>query len=122
MKRTTWQYLPQRVRQALIDLARQYQAEGAKLFVFGSFARSEAHPTSDLDIGVEWQEERQAEVFRQLYRDIQALPTIRPVDLVDFALVDQIFAQNVGADKIYLAELESTKVGTTNDEKAVAQS
>jgi len=76
----------------LIDLARQYRAKGAELFVFGSFARSEAQPTSDLDIGVEWQEKRQAGVFRQLDRDIQALPTIRPVDLVDFALVDQVFA------------------------------
>jgi predicted nucleotidyltransferase len=34
-------------------------------FVFDSFARSEAHPTSDLDIGVEWQEERQA--FQQAF-------------------------------------------------------
>jgi predicted nucleotidyltransferase len=122
MERTTWQYLPQRVRQALIDLARQYQPQGAELFVFGSFARSKAHPTSDLDIGVEWHEERRTDVFRQLYRDIQALPTIRPIDLVDFALVDHVFAQNVGADKIYLAELKSTNAGIISNEKAVAQS
>ena len=106
----------------MIDLARQYRVEGAELFIFGSFARSEAQPTSDLDIGVEWQEERPADVFRQLDRGIQALPTTRPVDLVDFALVDHVFAQNVGVDKIYLAELKSTKVGIINDEKAVARS
>jgi predicted nucleotidyltransferase len=110
------------VRQALIDLACKYRAEGAELFVFGSFARSKAQPTSDLDVGVEWQGEHRADVFRRLYWDIQALPTIRPVDLVDFALVAQTFAQNVSVDKIYLAELESTKVATINNEKAVAQS
>jgi predicted nucleotidyltransferase len=121
MERTTWQHLPQRARQALIDLACQYRTEGAELFVFGSFARSEAQPTSDLDLGVEWQGERRVDIFRRLYWDIQALPTIRPVDLVDFTLVDQAFTQNVGANKIYLADLESSKVGTISDEKAVAQ-
>jgi len=105
--------LPRRLLQALQELAWEYRRDGLELFIFGSFARGDQHPTSDLDIGVEWRGERNPETFLHLYRDVQALPTIRQIDLVDFAQVDTDFrrvATAVSTSKsarIYLREAMS---------------
>ena len=74
------------------------------LFIFGSFARGDQRPTSDLDIGVEWRGERDPETFLQLYQDVQALPTIRQIDLVDLTQADPDFRRATASARIYLRE------------------
>ena len=102
--------LPRRLLQALQELAWEYRRDGLELFIFGSFARGDQRPTSDLDIGVEWRGERNPETFLHLYRDVQALPTIRQIDLVDLAQVDPAFRRAATAvstfksARIYLRE------------------
>ena len=44
--------LPGRLLRDLQKLACKYRNDGAKLFIFGSFAQGNAQPTSDLDLGV----------------------------------------------------------------------
>ncbi len=85
--------LPRRLVRHLQALAQKYRREGVVLFIFGSFARGDPYPTSDLDLGVEWRGERDPQTFLRLYREVQELPTIRPIDLVDFAQVDADFRQ-----------------------------
>ena len=96
--------LPRRLLQALQELAWEYRRDGLELFIFGSFARGDQRPTSDLDIGVEWRGERDPETFLHLYRDVQALPTIRQIDLVDLAQVDPDFRRAAASARIYLRE------------------
>ncbi len=75
--------LPQLVRASLHALALETAAIGGKLFVFGSFARGNARPTSDLDIGFS-APPADTQVRQMLAERIPALPTIRPIELVDF--------------------------------------
>jgi len=102
--------LRRRLLQALQKLAWEYRRDGLELFILGSFARGDQRPTSDLDIGVEWRGERNPETFLHLYRDVQALPTIRQIDLVDLAQVDSDFRRVATAvctsksARIYLSE------------------
>jgi predicted nucleotidyltransferase len=95
--------LPDRLLHDLQELARKYQKDGVRLFIFGSFAQGKARPTSDLDLGVEWRGQPDPAVFRQLYQEVQSLPTIRPIDLVDFSHTNPRFRQIAGAHKIDLS-------------------
>ena len=98
-------YLSPQVLHRLCDLARKYHQEGLRLFIFGSFARGEQRPNSDLDLGVEWCGTPRPEVFLRLYQEVQDL-TIRPIDLVDFAQVASEFKDGVSVDKVYLFDEE----------------
>ncbi|RME51256.1 MAG: nucleotidyltransferase domain-containing protein [Caldilineae bacterium] len=99
-------YLSSKVLQELYRLARKYHQEGVVLFIFGSFARGDQRPNSDLDLGVEWHGEPRPEVFLRLYWEVQDLPTIRPIDVVDFAQVAPSFEEATSNDRIYLLERE----------------
>lgn len=99
--------LPPRVWRALQNVARKYQGEGVQLFIFGSFARGDRRPTSDLDLGVEWHGPHRPELFTRLYWELQDLPTIRKIDLVDFAQVDPAFRRAALQNRIDLPVPES---------------
>jgi hypothetical protein len=87
--------LPPRVRVSLRSLALEARAAGGNLFVFGSFARGDARPNSDLDIG--FIAPATNDTVRQLLAArIHALPTIRPVELVDFAQLEPGFRAVAG--------------------------
>jgi hypothetical protein len=75
--------LPFPVQTALVEVGRRFEAAGIHLFVFGSFARGDARPNSDLDIGIQWRTPPEAGDWRALQDAIEGLPTIRPVDYVD---------------------------------------
>ena len=107
--------LPLRLHQSLRDLAQKYEAAGVDLFIFGSFARGDQRPTSDLDLGVEWRTKRDDQTFLRLYWEVQDLPTIRRIDLVDFSQTGPNFRQIAGLDKIYLSERHAS-----SDEKTIA--
>ena len=94
--------LPERLRQQLHELAGKYRQKEMRLFVFGSFARGDQRTTSDLDIGIEWERKRSEKLFTKLYNEIQELPTIRKIDLVDFEKAEKNFKDTASKDKIYL--------------------
>jgi predicted nucleotidyltransferase len=83
------------VRAYLYEVARQQARYGVRLFLFGSVARTwpQAHIGADLDIGYEIDRTRNdLDVRRRsLERDIEGLPSIRPVDLVDISEVSDAF-------------------------------
>jgi predicted nucleotidyltransferase len=87
----TLEDLPSPVLEGLRRLAAESSARGIRLFLFGSFARGDARPTSDLDLGYEMQGGVQPVNRRWLFDAVDALPTIRPIDLVDFASVSPAF-------------------------------
>lgn len=85
--------LPKPVIQAAQELAQSARQSGLRLFVFGSFARGDARPQSDLDLGVEvvvTHEKTEACLLR-LRDELDRWPSIRPVDLVDFRGVSPEF-------------------------------
>jgi predicted nucleotidyltransferase len=92
--------LPVRVVNSLLQIGERYQKKGIQLFIFGSFADSTNRQTSDLDIGVLWDDGRQARTFTSLYSDIQDLPTVRKIDLVDMEQVSEAFKKKVLASEV----------------------
>lgn len=102
------QRLPDRLVKELIHLAEKYRGKGIRLFIFGSFARSSDHKTSDLDLGVIWSNKRIPKTFTELYRDVQELPTIRKIDLVDMEQVEEKFKNEAMKHALFLLEEEKS--------------
>lgn len=82
-----------RVVEHLNNLAQDLSELGLELFVFGSVAQTypRARKGADLDLGIcakdDMPSEMKMERMRYAKRQIDQLPTVRPVDLVDFDLV-----------------------------------
>jgi predicted nucleotidyltransferase len=85
-----------------------------RLFLFGSVARTwpEAHIGADLDIGYVLDPARsdRAERVRSLQRDLEALPTVRPVDLVDLSHASTAFVAQASQ---YIVELSDESPAAT---------
>jgi predicted nucleotidyltransferase len=103
-----------RVRAHLQELAKQQARFGVRLFLFGSVARTwpKAHIGADLDIGYAIDPARsdRAERVRSLQRDFEALPSVRPVDLVDMS---QASADFVAEASQYIVELSDDSAAAT---------
>lgn len=87
--------MDRRVRDGLRDVALRHAQRGVRVFLFGSVARSwpKAPIGADFDIGYEIDRslgDRDVR-RRELERDVETLPSIRPVDLVDFSEVTEAF-------------------------------
>ena len=94
--RQTLQWLEQhglhpRVAERLNETADWAAARGVDLVVFGSFARGENRPGSDLDLGLLWRQERDAAVAIKIEDQLDQLPTVRRIDVVDFSRVSPDF-------------------------------
>lgn len=90
------------VWQALLAVAEQFTARGLSVFVFGSFASGSQHQASDLDVGFRRLPGTDAGAERDLRIAIDALPTIRQVDLVDFDRADPDFVRIASRHVIHL--------------------
>jgi hypothetical protein len=86
--------------------AREFRRHGVRLFIFGSVA--ETYPASykgaDLDLGYQLTESASGNenIEHKLARRIEDLPTIRPIDLVDFSKVGKEFAAIASRKRIEL--------------------
>ena len=100
--------LPPQVRNHLHQVAKKQARLGVRMFLFGSAARTwpQAHIGADLDIGYEIDGNRidRADRLESLERDIQALPSIRPVDLVDFSKAGEAFRARALQHTVELAD------------------
>lgn len=87
-----------RVRQTLNAVAARFAPRGVRLFVFGSAAAHwpDAPAGADLDLGYEIISAHPAQLSalrRELLQALADLPTVRPVDAVDFAATTPEFRQ-----------------------------
>ena len=105
-----------RVRAHLQELVKQQARFGVRLFLFGSVARTwpKAHIGADLDIGYVMDPARsdRAERVRSLQRDLEALPSVRPVDLVDMSQASADFVAHAGQ---YIVELSDESPATATN-------
>ena len=87
--------LPQGVQDALASLATKWKPRGIVVSLFGSFARETARIDSDLDIAIEWTGARSEQAWQEFLADIEALPTVRQIDVVDVDTADAQFASAI---------------------------
>ena len=83
-------------------MAREFRTKGVELILFGSFAKGEASPFSDLDLAYAGPIDPSME--SSLARRIEELPTIRPIDLVSLDSASDDLIRDVRLHGIHLAD------------------
>lgn len=92
------------LRSIISPLAQKYGAE--RVFLFGSYARGDAHSGSDIDLRIDKGSIRGLQ-FASLLGDLEdALKT--QVDLVSTAGMDQKFLESIRPDEVLLYERQRT--------------
>lgn len=71
---------------------------GARLLLFGSWAQGKALPQSDLDIAVQCKRALPFSKMVELRAELEKIPTLRSIDLVDLNAVDDRFKNNILKD------------------------
>ncbi len=62
-----------------------------QIILFGSWAKGDAQPNSDLDIGILAKQPILFETLTRIRNEIEAIPTLRKIDVVDLNTVDPSF-------------------------------
>jgi len=78
----------------VVKVIRRYLSEEYKVFLFGSYASGEAVDTSDIDMGILGPKEVPSGVLRRIKEEVEIIPTLRKIDVVDFNRVDEEFKDN----------------------------
>ena len=64
-----------------------------QIILFGSWAKGDALPNSDLDIGILSEKPLPFDVITRIRNEIEAIPTLRKIDVVDLNTVDASFRE-----------------------------
>ena len=72
-------------RQVARIVRRTTRSPKYRVFLFGSHVSGEAGPRSDIDIGIEGPEPLNSRAMQEIREACERLPTLRTIDLVDFA-------------------------------------
>ncbi len=82
--------------EAIIQAIRHHLPDPSyQVLLFGSWARRDALPTSDIDIGILGKEPLDDLILIRLKEEINLLPTLRKIDVVDLRVVDDRFRHRV---------------------------
>lgn len=65
-----------------------------KIFFFGSRILGKGSERSDIDIGIEGPKEIPSHIFLEIQEEIENLPTLYKIDVVDFKRVSPEFKKN----------------------------
>lgn len=71
------------------------QMDDYRLFFFGSRVKGDNSPRSDIDLGIEGQKELSPQIKLTIEEELQNLPTLYKIDLVDFKTVSRDFKKKV---------------------------
>lgn len=80
-------------KQILAIFSKHLPSTGYKIFFFGSRVRGDNFPRSDIDIGIEGTEALSPEVKLNIEEELERLPTLYKIDVVDFSTVSSEFRQ-----------------------------
>ena len=83
------------VLQEVVRIIRRHLPESYRVFLFGSWAKGNALPTSDLDVAILGAEPVPWELMAKILHAKDEIPTLRSIDLVDLASKGQVFRDGV---------------------------
>ena len=82
----------EQARRMCAEIVRRHLPDPAyKIFLFGSRARGTAHERSDIDIGIEGPVAVPYDILASIMAEIEELPTLYSVDVVDFKRAPEQF-------------------------------
>ena len=82
------------VLKEVVAILRKYLSDDYKIYLFGSWAKGNALPTSDIDIGVLGKTKVQWSVMTKILDEIESIMTLRKIDVVDFFSKGEAFRAN----------------------------
>ncbi len=75
-------------------IIRKHLSEEFRILVFGSWAKGEAMENSDLDVGILGKEKVPWDDMVHIRQELDELPTLRSIDVVDLNSVEDNFRNN----------------------------
>lgn len=85
----------QEIQNATVSIIRKNLGDKAKIYLFGSWARGDAQPTSDIDIAFDAGSKIDMGEFYQIKREIETIPTLRKIDVVDLNMSSKKFSNHI---------------------------
>ncbi len=89
---------PQKIIQTVVNIIHNYLTPEYKPVLFGSFARGDALNTSDIDIGIIGKEKVRWDIMVKIKQEIENIPTLRSIDIVDLNTVSDKFKNKALAE------------------------
>ena len=87
-------YSDEKLKRQLLEIfGRHLNIKDYRVFIFGSRATGKNTERSDIDVGIEGEIEVPRETMARIKADIENLPTLYRIDLVDFKRVAQDFRE-----------------------------
>ena len=85
-------YPEDKLKKEILAILRKYlNLEEYKVFFFGSRVRGDNFPRADIDIGILGKKRVAPEIMFQIKEEIEKIPTLYQIDLVDFSQVSEKF-------------------------------
>ena len=79
--------------QEAIKIIRRHLPQEYQIMLFGSWARGDALATSDIDVGILGKKKVPRSVMAKIVAEVENLPTLRSVDVVDLNTKETNFRQ-----------------------------
>lgn len=93
---------PEKLKKEIIKIVGQYlDLKKYKVFFFGSRVSGKSHERSDIDVGIEGPRSVSWEIMGEIREEIQELPVLYTIEVVDFKDVSKDF-RKVAKDRIEL--------------------
>jgi predicted nucleotidyltransferase len=83
------------ILEMIITTIRKHVTKKYSILLFGSWAQSVAIPASDIDIAINGPERIDSLVMARILQDIEDLPTLRKIDIVDVHAADKKFRERI---------------------------
>lgn len=93
---------PRQIARDVADLARRILGDDIDVIWFGSWPKGTAAPHADIDIAVAGPQAVPPQHIAELRAQIEELPTLHKIDLVDLQTVSESFKQEILHDGIRL--------------------
>lgn len=100
---------PALVLAKVVEIVRTCVGKPCRVYLFGSRATSMASPGSDFDILIDAGSKVAPNEWRRLLSEIESLPTLRSIDLVDRHDTDPEFLRTIESDLIDVTESSSSR-------------
>lgn len=85
------------ILEEVTQIIRRHVPAPTQILLFGSWAKGEASSNSDLDIGILAEKAVPFGVMTRIRNEIEAIPTLRKIDVVDLNAVDDSFRNSAMA-------------------------
>ncbi|MBI5306641.1 nucleotidyltransferase domain-containing protein [Candidatus Wolfebacteria bacterium] len=81
--------------QEIVKIIRKRLSRDYRVLLFGSWAKGNALETSDIDIGILGKEEISWNEMAKIKDEVDDIPTLRKIDIVDLISTEVKFKENV---------------------------